>query len=67
LGGNALNVQSTVASTPVVVNAGAGNDDIDVDANGAGDFADTVDLVRVESTRWSWRILATRMPWRRVM
>ena len=44
-GGNTINLQSTAAGTPVVVNAGAGNDDITVDANGAGPLADTVDLV----------------------
>jgi hypothetical protein len=46
-GGNTINVQSTLATTPVVVNAGAGDDDIRVDSNGGPlDPPDgTVDLV----------------------
>lgn len=47
LGGNTINVQSTLATTAVVVNAGAGDDDIRVDSNGGPlDPPDgTVDLV----------------------
>jgi hypothetical protein len=44
-GGNTINVQSTAAGTAVIVNSGSGDDEIAVDANGAGPLADTVDLV----------------------
>jgi hypothetical protein len=34
IGGNNINVQNTLATTPVVINAGAGDDDVLVDSNG---------------------------------